>query len=267
MSQCIANVLSACADPNQEEWMKWLSPDFRPHPDVEGLNDSGRKKFKSIDVKLGVAMAAMLRAGSDKAAELYLEVNRKANDYVRSYEGKIIKGRQIIAMMYESFRTRDRLDMIVSLHYLVKLQFQGDNKLHQFKQTWLEIINRMRPEDVPSEKALRDLLHNKTKDSPGMKFELGLHYENLSYDDPKRSYKNLMNIIHRTIMRRREQSNLTQTQIGLRQMLEGKDLLAAPAKPAAPSTGGKPNKGNGKPDDAAPVLPQSKAKAHAKVKA
>ena len=31
--------------------------------------------------------------------------------------------------------------------------------------------------------------------------------------------------------------------------------------------GGKPNKGNGKPDDAAPVLPQSKAKAHAKVKA
>ena len=60
-------------------------------------------------------MTAMLRAGSDKAAELYLEVNRKANDYVRSYEGKIIKGRQIIAMMYESFRTRDRPNMIVAL--------------------------------------------------------------------------------------------------------------------------------------------------------
>ena len=121
-------------------------------------------------------------------------------------------------MMYESFRTRDRLDMIVSLDYLVKL-------------------------------------------------ELELHYENLSYDDPKRSYSNLMNIIDRTIMRRREQSNLTQTQIGRRQMLEGKALLAAPAKPAVPSSGGKPNKGNGKPDDAAPVLPQSKAKAHAKMKA
>ena len=225
------------------------------------------RKFRGIDVKLGVAMSAMLRAGSDKAAELYLEVNRKANDYVRSYDDKIIKGRQIIAMMYESFRTRDRLDMIVSLDYLVKLQFQGDNKLHQFKQTWLEILNRMRPEDVPSEMALRDLLHSKINDSPGMKFELGLHYENLTYDDPKRSYKHLMNIIDRTIMRRREQSNLTQTQIGLRQMLEGKDLLAAPAKPTPPPpTGGKPNKDNGKPDDAAPVLPQSKAKAHAKGK-
>ena len=101
--------------------MKWLSPAFRPHPDIEALNDSGHKKFKSIHVKLGVAMTAMLRAGSDKAAELYLEVNRKANQYVRSDEGKIIKGRQIIAMMYESFRTRDRLGMIVSLDYLIKL--------------------------------------------------------------------------------------------------------------------------------------------------
>ena len=267
MSQCIANVLSACADPNQEEWMKWLSPAFRPYPDIEALNDSGHKKFKDIDVKLGVAMSAMLRAGSDKAAELYLEVNRKANDYVRSYDGKIIKGRQNIAMMYESFRTRDRLDMIVSLDYLVKLQFQGDNKLHQFKQTWLEILNRMRPEDVPSEKALRDLLHSKIKDSPGMKFELGLHYENLSYDDPKRSYKHLMNIIDRTIVRRREQSNLTQTQTGLRQMLEGKDLLAAPAKPTPPSTGGKPSKGNGKSDDAAPVLLRARPKPMPRAKA
>ena len=93
MSQCLANVLSACTDPNQEEWMKWLSPAFRPHPDIEALNDSGHKKFRGIDVKLGVAMSAMLRAGSDKAAELYLEANRKASDYVRSYDGKIIKGR------------------------------------------------------------------------------------------------------------------------------------------------------------------------------
>eukprot|EP00439_Symbiodinium_sp_Y106_P047319 s5052_g6.t1 len=46
MSQFLANVLSACADPNQEEWMKWLSPAFRPHPDIEALNDSGHF-FKS----------------------------------------------------------------------------------------------------------------------------------------------------------------------------------------------------------------------------
>ena len=46
MAQCVANVLSACADPNQEEWMKWLSPAFRPHPDIEGLNDSGSQEIQ-----------------------------------------------------------------------------------------------------------------------------------------------------------------------------------------------------------------------------
>eukprot|EP00439_Symbiodinium_sp_Y106_P049592 s2065_g6.t1 len=105
-----------------------------------------------------------------------------------------------------------------------------------------------------------------------MKMELGLHHEHLTHDDPKRSYANLLSIIDRTIMRRREPSNLVQTQVGLRQMPEGKDLLAAPAKPAAPSPkggqqSGRPDKGGGTPSDAAPVLPQSKAQAHAKTKA
>ena len=53
MVQGIAIVLSACADPNQDEWMWWMNPEFRPPPDIEGMNDSGHMKFRSIDVKLG----------------------------------------------------------------------------------------------------------------------------------------------------------------------------------------------------------------------
>ena len=116
------------------------------------MNESGRVKFKSIDVKLGVAMTAMLKSAGDNAADLYLDVNRKANHYVRT-SGKLIKGKQIIAMMYESFRMRDRQDMFVSLDYLIKLQYQGDQKMNSFKQTWLEVTDRMRPEDVPSKTA------------------------------------------------------------------------------------------------------------------
>ena len=143
MPHCNANVLSACADPNHEDWINWIRPAFRPHPDIEGLNESGHIKFKSIGVKLGVAMTAMLKSAGDTASDLYLDVNRTANRYVRT-EGKLIKGRQIIAMMYESFRTRDRLDMIVSLDYLMKLQYQGDQRMSMFNQTWLEVIDRIR---------------------------------------------------------------------------------------------------------------------------
>ena len=53
-------------------------------------------------------------------------------------------------------------------------------------------------------------------------------------------------------MKRREQSNLVQTQVGLRQMLEGKDWLAAPAKLLATLL---------------PCFLKAKAKAHAKTKA
>ena len=188
MSHCIANMLSACADPSHEEWISWINPAFRPDPDIEGMSDSGHLKFKSIDIKLGVAMTAMLKSAGDAAMDLYLDVNHRANKYVRDSNNKLIKGRQIIAMMYESFRTRDRLDMVVTLEYLIKLQYQGVQRMSVFKQTWLECIDRMRPEDVPSDNALRDTLHSKIKDSPALKMELLVHYDMLNYDDPKRSY-------------------------------------------------------------------------------
>ena len=270
MSHCIANVLGACADPNHEEWISWLNPAFRPNPDIDALNDSGHIKFKSIDIKLGIAMSAMLKSAGDIALDLYLDVNRKSSKYVRT-ESKLIKGRQIIAMMYESFRTRDRLDMVVTLEYHIKLQYQGDQRMRVFKQTWLECIDRMRPEDVPSDNALRDTLHAKIKDSPALKWELLVHYDMLSYDDPKRSYQHLLHLMDRCIQRSREQKMLKQTQNGLQLMIQGKDTLSAMAAKAkgsenatpAPKKPTKPPKN----ESAAPVLPQSKAKAHAKAKA
>ena len=204
--------------------------------------------------------------------DLYLDVNRKANKYVR--DGNIlIKGRQIIAMMYESFRTRDRVDMVVTLEYLIKLQYQGDQHMSVFKQTWLECIDRMPPEDVPSNNALRDTLHSKFKESPALKMELLVHYDMLNYDDPKRSHQTLLHLIDRCIQKQREQKMLKQTQIGLQQMIQGKEPLSAlaakvkgsEAATPAPKKPTKPPKN----EDAAPVLPQSKAKAakaHAKAK-
>ena len=263
MSHCIASVLGACADPNHEEWIAWLNPAFRPSPDIDGLNDSGHIKFKSIDIKLGIAMAAMLKSAGDIALDLYLDINRKSNKYIRD-ESKLIKGRQIIAMMYESFRTRDRLDMIVTLEYLIKLQYQGDQHMSVFKQTWLECIDRMRPEDVPSDNALRDTLHAKIKDSPAVKWELLVFCDMLNYDDPKRSYQHLLHLMDRCVQRSREQKMLKQTQAGLQSMTQGKHALSAMAakvkgSEAATPAPKKPPKPP-KTEEAASVLPQSKAK-------
>ncbi|CAE7187272.1 unnamed protein product, partial [Symbiodinium sp. CCMP2456] len=227
----------------------WLQPTFRPNPDIDALNDSGDIKFKSIDVKLGVAMTAMIKNGGDGAQDLYLNVNRSANKLMHDH-AKLLKGRQIIAMMYESFRARDRLDMIVSLDYLIRLQYQGDQKMNTFKQTWLEIIDRVRPEDVPSETALTDTLYSKIKDSPALKQELCVRYDMLNYDDPNRSYQKLLHIVERCIRRNRENRNQQQIRGG---------------KGNGNTSGKKGNKTDN--ENAAPVLLQTKAKAHSKAKA
>ena len=93
----------------------------------------------------------------------------------------------------------------------------------------------------------------------------------LTYDDPKRSYKTLLHLIDRCIQKQREQKMLKQTQVGLQQMIQGKDplpALAAKTKGTESATPApkKPTKPP-KHEEAAPVLPQSKAKAHAKPKA
>ncbi|CAE7727081.1 unnamed protein product [Symbiodinium sp. CCMP2456] len=232
-------------------------------PFPRALNESGHIKFKSIDVKLAAAMAmtSLLRTAGDQASDLLFEVIRKADQYVRSSSWKIIKGRQIIAMMYESFRTRDRLDLIVTLE-----QTRTPDQV--------TVISRMRPEDVPSETALRDALHSKINHSPTLKMELLVHDDMLPYDHQGRTYQNLLGVIDRCVMRQRENKNQAQTHHGLRQMIEGKDNLAAPANTAnkdnekesatpAPKKGAKSNTKN---EEAAPVLPQSKAKGHAKAK-
>ena len=39
------NALAACADPHQEDWVRWLSEAYKPFPDIEKLNDSGEVRF------------------------------------------------------------------------------------------------------------------------------------------------------------------------------------------------------------------------------
>ncbi|CAE7749097.1 GIP [Symbiodinium sp. CCMP2456] len=203
------------------EWIAWLQPAFRPNPDIDALNDSGNIKFKSIDVKLGVAMTAMVKNGGDGAQDLYLNVNRSANKLMRD-QSKLLKGRQIIAMMYESFRSRDRLDMIVSLDFLIKLQYQGDQKMNVFKQTWLEII------------------------------ELCVQYDMLNYHDPERSYRKLLHMMERCIRRNRENRNQQQISSGLNLMVAGKDsmsALAAKVKGGGKGNGTAPGKKGNKADN------------------
>ena len=59
-SQLMANVLSACADPDQEAWISWIGESCKMHPDITKMSDSGGIRFTTIDIKLAIALNAMI---------------------------------------------------------------------------------------------------------------------------------------------------------------------------------------------------------------
>ena len=253
-SQLITGILAACADPDHDTWIQWINQALLPKPDIENLNFSGGTRFNSIDIKLANAMLGMLKQASaiEEASELLIEVTQKTNLYIKARSG-VIKGRQIVAMLMESFRTRDRTDVIYSIEFLTKLQYPGDHKLLQFRASWHQILGRMRPADIPSDNMLRDILYAKVKGSKEMKTELEMYFELVSYDHPARTYTNLLNIIDRNIARRRENRNSDLTQAGLHSLVQGKHPYAAPAP-----------KGEEGEEPAVPVIPEGAPRHHGK---
>ena len=79
---------------------------------------------------------------------------------------EIIRGRQIVAMILDSFRSATHTDLAFTGKHLYELAYPGDNKLSLFKSQWIHILSAMRDDDKPRGLALRDILFDKIKRIP-----------------------------------------------------------------------------------------------------
>ena len=73
-SQLISNVLSACADTDQDVWISWLNEAFVLNPDITGMSNSGGSRFTTIDVKLANALNAMIASSGDSGKEVAMDI-------------------------------------------------------------------------------------------------------------------------------------------------------------------------------------------------
>ena len=102
---------------------------------------------------------------------------------IRALSHRLIKGREIIAIILQSFRSSDRSDMTFTIEYLIRLR----NK-------WYDILLNLRKEDTPREITLRDILYHKIKGS--RKLECGLNtYARLPDAHPEKTYRFLLGLI------------------------------------------------------------------------
>lgn len=104
-SQLLSNVLSACADTDQDAWTSWIGEALKLHGDKTGMGDSGGARFSKIDVKLSNALNAMFTSSGDSGREVGMQNKVMTLDLARRSPPKIVKARQIVAMILESFHS------------------------------------------------------------------------------------------------------------------------------------------------------------------
>ena len=259
-SQLLSNVLSACADTDQEAWISWLGEAFKLGPDIKGMSNSGGSRFTTIDVKLANALSAMIASSEDSGREIGMEIKVMTLDMARKDAPEVVRGRQIVAMILDSFRSATHTDLAFTGKHLYELTYPGDNKLSLFKNQWIHILSAMREDDQPRGLALRDILFDKIKGSSSMALDIR-YYKKNPEGHPEKTYEYLMEMINRTIATEREEKNRLEKLKGVNQIVSNPKALAA-EKPGKKDDNTKADKTPKANENAAPVLTKPNPKAH-----
>ena len=199
-SQLTMALVTASGDTDHSKWLKWLSPSWSTNPSLDTLNKV-KKEYRAIDVKLCLALMSMLKTAGDVARVVRSEVEKLQRH--RAKHDKILSGREVIAIIFESFRSSDNADVMFMIDNLINMKYPGDSKIYDFYTQWHAILEGMRAEDVPPKRTLRDILYKKIRDSTVMKFDLSL-YDQFADSDPMKTYDLLMSFIVKRIKLDRE---------------------------------------------------------------
>ena len=122
-------LVTASGDTDHSKWLKWLSPSWSTNPNLDTLNKV-KKEYRAIDVKLCLALMSMLKTAGDVARVVRIEVE-KLQRY-RAKHDKILSGREVIAIIFESFRSSDNADVMFMIDNLINMKYPGDSKIYDF---------------------------------------------------------------------------------------------------------------------------------------
>ena len=205
---------------------------------------------------------AMIASSGDSGKEVAMDIKVMTFDMANKNPPEIIRGRQIVAMILNSFRSATHTDLAFTGKHLYELTYPGDNKLSLFKSQWIHILSAMREDDKPRGLALRDILFDKIKGSTSMAFDIRYYKKNPEGHHEK-TYEYLMEMINRTIATEREEKNRLEKLKGVNQIVANPKALAA-EKPGKKENQQENAKAASKAinENAAPVVPRPPQKEH-----
>ena len=159
--------------------------------DVDGLSEPGHG-FVTLDFKFADGMVIILQKAGEKAERVRDRVNLRMQEMSR--KGKVLKGRQIVWIVLESFKTFDGSDLMFGFDHLSNLHIQKHD-LHGFIVKWNHILDNM-GENAITKGNLRDVFYRKIQNEKDLHYDLN-HYERMP--EKERSYDWLMDRVNSVI--------------------------------------------------------------------
>ena len=147
-----------------EEAFAWILEVQKKDTAFESLGDSGI--FASLDVKLAAAITKIAKA------EVERKLSRLADELAK--DGRLLKGRQCLFVLYEQFKLDEAAGAIFSLADLLSVQYRGDADLATFMDNWDSVLCGMEQEPVTEVK--ETLFLRELRKSTVLREEV-LHYE------------------------------------------------------------------------------------------
>ena len=137
-----SNIVAASGDLDHDAWAAWVAPTFAISPDIDGnLANSGDLRFNSIGVKLANALMAMMQI--EQAREVLNDAILQMAKSCRGSTPTLMKGRQFLATILDSFRSASNTDLVYTVRHLYDLPYSGDNDINTFKSQWDEVLECM----------------------------------------------------------------------------------------------------------------------------
>ena len=220
--------MTASGNPDYAVVASWIAAAWSGKT-YEELDDPGGSLFVMLDMKLANCMVAMMNKAGERGKRFRDRVNLRMEEAARK-GNNVIKGRQIVWMLLDSFKTFDNSELAFGFDHLSKLKVQNGD-LHEFLIQWNHVLDNMGGVEL-THGALRDVLYRKIKEEDELKYDINL-YERMHEGDPKKTYKHLMSCVESVIKLQDQRKNILEKE-ALLSAKKPREALSAPAA-AAPS--------------------------------
>ena len=176
------------ASDRPDEALSWVQAVCAKDQSLEGLRDPG--KFLTLDTKLLSAISKVVKG----------ELARQIVNYK---ESEAARGRQVLYMFEQYFKTNEEVGPLYSVDDLLKVSLINDD-LSSFIHNWESVIAGI--SHVPEELTLRDILLRQIRGSHKLKYDLDT-YDRAKEGAETHTYQFLLSSIKNLLTRERVRKN------------------------------------------------------------